>query len=201
MFDSGFSKLLIYKNREGDCFVPRKHQEDGFNLGYWVSNLRKKGPDNNDNENLQRLDAIGFVWDALNEAWEKGFSHLLQFHESEGSCRVPSSFKRDGFSLGEWVSTQRAFKNRLTPDLKQRLSDIGFVWDPFEKAWEEGFNKLLQFKGVEGHCVVPARFKLEGFYLGYWVMGQRARKEKLPSERKQRLDDISFVWDARKGKI
>jgi Fe2+ transport system protein FeoA len=101
----------------------------------------------------------------------------------------------DGFNLGLWVANQRAFKNRLTPDLKQRLSDIGFVMHPHEKAWEEGFNKLLQFKGVEGHCVVPARFKLEGFYLGYWVMGQRTRKEKLTSERRQRLDELGFVWN------
>ena len=63
MFDDGLSKLLMYKNREGDCFVPRRHLEDGFNLGNWVGNLRKR-KNRISSENKQRLDDLGFIWDA-----------------------------------------------------------------------------------------------------------------------------------------
>ena len=63
MFDNGLSKLLMYKNREGDCFVPRRHLEDGFNLGNWVGNLRKR-KNSISSENKQRLGDLGFIWDA-----------------------------------------------------------------------------------------------------------------------------------------
>ena len=56
---------------------------------------------------------------------------------------------------------------------------------------------MLQFKEAEGHCRVPQRFKLGGFNLGDWVSKQRTNQDSLSPERKQRLDDIGFIWDAR----
>ena len=54
----------------------------------------------------------------------------------------------------------------MPADRKQRLDTIGFVWDPLESAWKEGFAALTAFKAREGHCRVPARH-LEGkFKLG-----------------------------------
>ena len=37
------------------------------------------------------------------------------------------------------------------------MDAIGFVWDPLESAWEEGFAALTTFKTREGHCHVPDR--------------------------------------------
>jgi hypothetical protein len=151
-------------------------------------------------ERKQRLDDIGFIWDTLAEAWEEGFNKLLQFKEQEGHCRVASRFKLNEFNLGAWVGTQRKAKDSMSPERKQRLDDIGFIWDPFAEAWEEGFNKLLQFKELEGHCRVAQGFKLNEFNLGNWVSTQRNAKDSMSPERKQRLDDIGFVWDASKDK-
>ena len=95
---------------------------------------------------------------------------------------------------------RRAGLNQNCPECRQRLNDLEFVWDPFTEDWEEGFSKLLQFKEVHGHCRVPNRFKLDGFNLGTWVGTQRSTKDSLSHERRQRLDDLGFVWDARKGK-
>jgi hypothetical protein len=151
--------------------------------------------DNLSTERLKRLDDIGFVWDPFAEAWEEGFNKLLQFKEAEGHCGVPRGFKLDGFNLGVWVGSQRRKQDNLSTERLKRLDDIGFVWDPLTEAWEEGFNKLLQFKEAEGHCKVPQRFKLDGFNLGTWVSTQRTAKDSLPPARMQRLDDIGFVWD------
>jgi uncharacterized protein (DUF2384 family) len=179
--------------------VPRLFKLDGFNLGNWVGTQRST-KDSLSPERRQRLDDIGFVWDALTEAWEEGFSKLLKFKETEGHCRVPGKLKLDGFNLGAWVGRQRAEKDSLSPERIQRLDDIGFVWDVLTEAWEEGFSKLLQFKEAEGHCRVPTGLKLDGFNLGAWVGRQRSTKDSLSPERRQRLDYIGFVWDARKGK-
>lgn len=61
MFDDALEKLLIYKEREGDCRVPKNHQEDGFNLGQWVQ--RKRGTKQKLSLiNKQKLDDVGFIW-------------------------------------------------------------------------------------------------------------------------------------------
>jgi hypothetical protein len=141
------------------------------------------------------LDDIGFVWDALTEAWEEGFSKLQQFYEREGHCKVPIRYREDGFALGVWIGTQRAKKEALSAARRQELDDLGFVWDPFTEAWEEGFSKLLQFKDREGHCKVPHTHMEDGYRLGGWSQNQRGAKEALSDERRQRLDDMGFVWN------
>ena len=88
----------------------------------------------------------------------------------------------------------------MSPERKQKLNDIGFTWSTLTETWEEGFEKLLQFKKTECHCRVPQRLKLDGVNLGNWVSHQRTAKDSMSPERKQRLDDIGFIWDASKGK-
>ena len=151
-------------------------------------------------ERKQRLDDIGFVWEPAKANWEEGFSNLLQFKEANGHCGVPVGYKLEGFALGVWVATQRVAKDSISPERQQRLNDIGFVWDVFAEQWEEGFSNLLKFKEANAHCRVPHGFKLAGFSLGRWVHRQRAAKDSMTAERRQRLDDIGFVWAPSKDK-
>ncbi|WP_175549232.1 helicase associated domain-containing protein, partial [Planktotalea frisia] len=193
-WEEGFNKLLEFKEREGDCRVPNKHKEGGFNLGSWVGTQRRN-KDSISPERKQRLGETGFVWGQLAKAWEEGFNKLLQFKEANGHCRVPNLFKLDGFNLGSWVGVQRRNKDSLSSEQKQRLDALGFIWDAYTEKWEEGFSKLQQFKEREGDCRVPRAYQLDGFRLGRWVGVQRNTKDSMSPERRQRLDDIGFVWD------
>ena len=149
-------------------------------------------------ERKQRLDDLGFVWDPFSEGWEAGFAALKAYKEQHGHCRVPVTHKLNGFTLGQWVSVQRRAKDQMLPERKQRLDDLGFVWDPFSEGWEAGFAALKAYKEQHGHCRVPVTHKLNGFTLGQWVSVQRRAKDQMLPERKQRLDDLGFVWNARK---
>ena len=80
-------------------------------------------------ERVQRLDKIGFVWNALSANWEEGFAALEVFKEREGHCRVPHSHKEGDHSLGSWVSNQREKKATLTQERLQRLDKIDVVWN------------------------------------------------------------------------
>ena len=108
---------------------------------------------------------------------------------------MPQKFKLDGLKLGIWVSNQRAAKDRLPCDLKQRLDDIEFSWDVFNEKWEEGFVKLSKYKEANGHCSVPARLNLDGFPLGKWVSHQRNKRDSMPREYIAKLSAVGFVWD------
>jgi hypothetical protein len=193
-WEEGFSKLVQFKEVKGHCRVPKGFKEGGFSLAGWASTQRRSRYSMSSGRR-QRLEDIGFDWDPLTNKWEEGFSKLVQFKEAEGHCRVPGVFKLDGFNLGGWIGTQRRTTSSMTSDRKQRLEDIGFDWDPLTNRWEEAFRKLIQFKEAEGHCRVPKGFKAGGFSLGTWVVKQRLDKKTMSSERKQRLDDIGFVWD------
>ena len=194
-----FGLLEQFKETEGHCRVHQHFKLDGFQLGKWVGTQRAN-QDSMPPERKERLDDIGFVWDALTEAWEYGFSKLLQFKTTNGHCLVPRTFEMEGYKLGVWVGNQRQGKDNLSHDRQQRLNNIDFVFNPYETAWEKGFDSLVQFKEIEGHCKVKKRFKQNGFHLGQWVISQRVRKSYLPPERIQRLDDLGFIWDMQKDK-
>jgi len=79
---------------------------------------------------------------------------------------------------------------------KQRLEDLGFVWDPHGADWEEGFSALVEYKETHRNCRVVRSHKMpSGFKLGEWCARQRYEKKKLTAERLQLLIDLGFIWD------
>ena len=193
-WEEGLAALTSFKGREGHCDVPALASEGTFPLGRWV-NRQRVNRDTMSAKRRQRLDAIGFVWNALEAAWEEAFAALKAFKAREGHCRVPDLYIEGTYKLGRWIATQRKIKDAMPADRRQRLNEIGFVWDPREGAWEEGFAALKTFKAREGHCRVPA-LHIEGtFKLGGWIVTQRTRSNTISAQRRQRLDAIEFVWD------
>jgi hypothetical protein len=129
-WEEGFAALNAFKEREKHCRVPWQHKEESFgsfNLGQWVKRQRinelKMSAERKD-----RLDSIGFVWDAPQSAWEEGFTALTTFKTREGHCFVPQRHVEGAFKLGKWVEFQRRMRDRMLLERKQRLDAIGFVW-------------------------------------------------------------------------
>jgi hypothetical protein len=156
-----------------------------------------------DPDRQRRLEALpSWSWDVLSDQWEVGFSHLKQFSEREGHCRVPKGFKTDnGYRLAQWVRNQRANKNSMESDRRQRLEALpGWSWNVLSDQWEEGFSYLKQFSEQRGHCRVAHRFKTDdGYRLGLWVQNQRAKKDTVEPDRRQRLEALpGWVWKVEK---
>jgi Helicase associated domain len=126
-WEQGYESLKDFKAREGHCRVPQTHVEGIFQLGRWVARQRRARLTILD-ERKRRLDAIGFVWNPLEDTWEKGFAALTTFKAHEGHCRVPQNYIEGTFKLGSWVQGQRANRDTMLPERMQRLDAIGFVW-------------------------------------------------------------------------
>jgi hypothetical protein len=198
-WEQGFNYLKIYRDREGNCRVSQRHNENGFPLGEWVSRQRQS-KDTLSSERRRRLDELGFVWGILETNWEEGFKYLETYKQGTNHCNVPKDHKQNEFPLGLWVSEQRVNRDKMSLERRQRLDEVGFVWDAREAAWEKGLIHLKIYRDRVGHCRVPKTHKEQnGFELGSWVSVQRTNKDKLSPERRQRLDEIGFVWKPPKG--
>ena len=61
-------------------------------------------------------------------------------------------------------------------------------------SWEIRFQELVAYKEEHGDCLVPYIWR-ENKGLGLWVSNQRARKDRLDTQKIKRLDEIGFVWN------
>ena len=193
-WDRWFGLLQRFKQREGHCLVPVSHEENGYKLGVWVSNQRH-GRNHLPEDRLNRLNSIGFSWDPIDEQWEKGFEELEYFRKKKGHCLVPATLQSRGFGLGNWVSRQRNQSDTLDTSQINRLSLIGFSWNPHEELWEKCYSELLKFHKREGHADVPGSHEVDGITLGQWAKRQRTQRDKLSVEKLRLLDSIGFSWD------
>jgi hypothetical protein len=150
-------------------------------------------------ERKDRLNALGFIWDALGSKWENGFQHLLQYRDEKKHCNVPQDYvAADGFELGSWVDKQRRKRNTMPSERRERLKAIGFIFEPRKAKWEEGFHYLQTYANEHKNCrVSDDHVTADGYELGDWVRGQRRRlrDNTILAEQKDRLDAIGFIWD------
>jgi hypothetical protein len=135
------------------------------------------------------------------ESWEFWYGLLETYEGREGHAGVPARHIESDFNLGSWVTTQRSLwrVGRLSPERIARLEAVsGWIWHPFEVAWDVGFGALESFVAREGHANVPALHSEGDFNLGTWVQNQRTslKKGRLSQDRIARLDAVAgWVWD------
>ena len=99
-------------------------------------------------------------------------------------------------------------RGKLSEERIRRLDELGFVWDgaleaslkKSQETWESKYAALVEYQRTHGHCRVPSDAK-EHDSLGMWVSTMRAyRKQgKLSEERIRRLDELGFVWVAKRN--
>lgn len=202
-WDFWFGLTIKYMRENGTPNVTDKYvSSDGYKLRSWQSNQRKQYktkmllP-----ERTRRLEEIGFTWDLLEEAFEKGFEETVKYKEQHGTPNAPNIYITDnGYKLGSWQGHQRQLykKKKILPERILRLEEIGYLWDTYEEGFERGFEETIKYKKQFGNSNVPIRYATsDGFNLGTWQTTQRQqyKKKKLSTERMRRLEEIGFTWN------
>ena len=193
-FEVYFEVLKKFVSREGHARVPQTHIEEGMRLGGWVKHHRRRrellSP-----EQHERLVQIGFVWNALDDDFERNFAILSRFVEREGHARVPQLRFEEGEPLGRWVSVLRLRRSTLTQIRIHRLEALGFSWDPFGDLFERNMAQLELFVSREGHARVLKGHVEGNVKLGAWVNRLRGKPDELSAEQKARLDKLGFIWN------
>ena len=166
-------------------------------MGKWVARQRRmRRMGRLSPERTSLLDALGFDWNPVDAAFEAMFAELKRYRERSGHCNVPSGWPENP-KLGTWVNTLRSAQRKgdLSVEKKARLEELGFVFNPFEAAWETMFAELKRYKERFGDCNVPKNWS-ENPGLAAWLEKQRQKKDGMTAERKARLDALGVVWDA-----
>ncbi len=185
-----FEQLVAFKKKHGYCNVPRGWENR--QLAQWVVTQRNT-KDGQSPKRLGKLNSIRFDWDPEESKWNQMFEQLKTFNKKHGHCNVPRGSKENK-QLSTWVNNQRFKKNRLPNAKIAKLNEIGFDWDPLETIWNQMFEKLAAFEKENGHCNVPRGWESKK-ELGTWVVTQRVKKDRLPPEKRAKLDSIGFDWD------
>ncbi|WP_201408832.1 DEAD/DEAH box helicase [Mycobacterium paraintracellulare] len=197
-WEQAYAVLVEFANREGHARVHKDQIEDGVRLGDWVIDQRVKR-DKLAADQRQRLEALpGWIWDARKDRWHRKFELLNRFQRREGHALVPQGHIEDGIKLGSWVREQRGNRATLSDERRTLLEAIpGWTWDPHAEAWERAYTTLLQFVERERHARVPKDHAEGGIKLGGWVTEQRANRQKMPDERRKRLQAIpGWSWNS-----
>jgi hypothetical protein len=134
-WEDGFRHLTEYVERRGDARPVRKVVcDDGFKLGQWVTVQRTtKAKKEMDEQRVRRLEALpNWTWDPRADAWEQGFSHLVEFlRDSNGNGLTHQIVCPDGYKLGVWITSQRVnyAKGNLALERQRRLESLpGWIW-------------------------------------------------------------------------
>ena len=199
-WEEGFSHLQAFVAQEGHARPERGYESpDGYSLGNWA-NFQRARKNVLTAEHISRLESLeGWTWDVLDFQWNEGFSHLQEFVKKEGHARPSQSYKSpEGYKVGNWVSSQRSKRKKLTLERKTKLESlVGWTWNILDFQWNEGFSHLQEFVKKEGHARPEKKYIFpDGFALATWVNRQRTNKEKLSSERISRLESLEgWTWD------
>ena len=153
-WDDMFATLVQFKERAGDCDVPPDLDYDP-QLSHWVGSQRHlRGQGRLAADRVQRLDALGFKWDASAttvSSWDEKYRCLAQFKDRFGHCKVPFGWSEDP-TLYYWLAHQRQHKKegRLPADRIQRLDALGFEWAPKAK-------RILKLRETRTGCAATKR--------------------------------------------
>lgn len=200
-WEKGYIHAQEYYVQNANLMVPGKYEcSDGYNLGGWIKNQRQQYSERGISEDqIQRLESIGMVWNSQNHLWQKSYRMAKEFFERNHHLNVPRNYKKEiNYDLNEWFRQQReADRNgTLTDDRRKLLEDIKFDWlYPTERAWESRYISAQTYFKEKGNLNVPVTYRDKaGFMLGKWIQTQRKNKAKLSDWQINKLTEIGMEW-------
>ena len=188
--------------------VPVRYRDkNGFALGEWIVYNRQRFLGNNlSTDRVERLEALGMVWDTVQDIWEQSYCAAVQYWLDHGTLEVPVKYTTpEGVALGVWLGSQRAaYKaGTIKPVQKAWLEALDVDWtNRNDRKWQASYDAAARYYQAHGDLNVPSEYiDPDGVLLGKWVSRQRyawqnpdRSSARLTPERKALLDQLGMVW-------
>ena len=168
------------------------------------------------NEHFRVIDEVKDcikLFEKLNEtltaSWDCMYDEAKKYYERHGNLDVPKRYKTaDGYSLGNWVLTQKRVYNGaanglLTERRIAKLNAIGMVWESRrDMQWHRYYAAARKYSDAFSNLNVPVQYvTADGLKLGRWIANLRSARKNgfdskyLTADRVRALDDIGMNWD------
>ena len=182
--------------------------KDGFALGEWIVYNRQRYLSGNlPSDRVERLEALGMVWDTGSILWEKSYAAAVQYYLENHTLEIPVKYVTpDGMALGVWLGSQRAaYKEGVLTDAQiEKLEALEVDWtNRNDRKWQTAYEAAVKYHAAHGNLDVPTEYIDEdGILLGKWVSRQRyawqnpeRSSARVTPERKALLDELGMNWE------
>ena len=207
-WERGYAAAREYRGEYGNLMVPVRYREkNGFALGEWIVYNRQRFLGSNlSTDRVERLEALGMVWDTVQDIWEQSYCAAVQYWLDHGTLEVPVKYTTpEGVALGVWLGSQRAaYKaGTIKPVQKAWLEALDVDWtNRNDRKWQAAYDAAARYYQAHGDLNVPSEYiDPDGVLLGKWVSRQRyawqnpdRSSARLTPERKALLDQLGMVW-------
>ena len=150
------------------------------------------------------------IWEP-EDSWESGYAHAEHYYRQHGDLNIPAGYiTEDGYAVGRWIANQRlnakgiGHGRPLTEEQKQRLEQIGMVWNPSETKWLEGYHHATTYlRQLNGARWKTNYISPDGYNTGAWIRSQARAydSQRLSSERQRMLEQIGMRFDTVAGSL
>ena len=208
-WENGCASARRYRDSHSDLLVPVHYKDkDGFALGEWIVYNRQRYLGGNlPSDRVERLEALGMVWDTGSILWEKSYAAAVQYYLENHTLEIPVKYVTpDGMALGVWLGSQRAaYKEGVLTDAQiEKLEALGVDWtNRNDRKWQTAYEAAVKYHAAHGNLDVPIEYIDEdGILLGKWVSRQRyawqnpeRSSARVTLERKALLDELGMNWE------
>lgn len=201
IWENGFLEAKNYSEEYGNLSVPKNYRSNtDFPLGIWIQRQRSLYKNNKISEDrIKRLTGIGMNWNPDN--WESRFDLVKQYYEEHGNINISQKEVIQGVWLGKWIISQKKAmeEGKLTHKQIEKLKTL-----PMEEVgrkdnrWWSMYEEVKKYYEEFGNLNIPVNYLTSnGKKLSDWIIRQRRNYKlgKMPSEHKEKLDEIGFIWD------
>lgn len=142
------------------------------------------------------MNSIGFVWDIKDTNWNEMFNKVKEYQSNFGNLNIPSVGEYS--KLYNWVSNQLSRFESLSEDRKEKLKELNIDSFSNNKKKLRKFDEWIELykvykKQYPEHKTVIKNIDAD---LNAWCNRMRKlnNQNKLADKKKQRLDELNFVW-------
>jgi hypothetical protein len=135
------------------------------------------------------------------QQWDENYDKVLHFAKEHGDLHLPRA-ESESRRLSNWLLGQKGRKEITNYELNKLavLKDYGYNdgttrAEQEEEVWNHFFNKLMEYKRVEGRFTV-SKNDTSNKRLSNWIVRQRRMEKqgRLLFHRKKRLIEVGFVF-------
>lgn len=197
-----------YYRLYGNLEVHTDYMADGYRLGYWLREQRKKRKSGKlTQKQIRDLERYGMIWSCYERRdWNEWFTLAEKYFQENGNLLIPLNYKtEDGKRLGLWIFVQRerysgkGGRKPLNTDQIQALERLSMVWrlDHIRaEKWEAMYQWVADYKSENNRLPLGKELRApDGRSMGNWISVQRTalRKGKISGDKAKRLEELQIL--------